>query len=417
MHLSVYSRAIRSFWKIVVVLGVLGAAIGAALAFWTGGKVEASIQLMIAQTEFETQPQQYPFPLDTKSLANSYAALINAEAKARLVEAKQNSEPEIIEVTAVSPDGTSLVVITAVGDDDDLTLAEVQFTADNLVASQAPASTVPYELAIMGPAQLTAKSNGVTEFLRDIFGGALAGVIVGAAVALILSVSDRRIRSRDQVVAVPGVDVVVAVPERTGPEPDTLDWKPTNADSAVASALEIGFSNRAIVFTSLPDASPSKALAIATAKTFSAQGYSVSVVTVELGDTQSNSPQKVPATIELTSAEATDDTARIRFASISGTPTSGLNLRYANELIRELADQSDFVIIAAPPLDRSSTAAVFATVTKAMVITVDAGVTHLSDLAETIDYLTQFEGIAIGVAIQGVPVRGLDSDQYGPVSR
>ncbi|WEO78034.1 polysaccharide biosynthesis tyrosine autokinase [Cryobacterium sp. SO2] len=278
--------------------------------------------------------------------------------------------------------------------------------------------------------------------------GALIGLALGVAYALVRHTLDRRIRSAETVEQLTGVPVVGRIPLNhdftadnhivpltTAQRRDAEGRRHSRDDAATAEALrelrtnlqfmDVDNPPRVIVVTSPAPGDGKSTITANLAITIAASGQNVVLVDADLRRPTVSAMFGLPAggglSDVLAGRAALDDvmhrwvgadSMRILTAgNIPPNPSEVLGSARMMALIAQLAENA-MVIIDAPPLLAVTDAAVLTGRADGAFVVVSAGKTTFDALTNALNILNRSKGRTMGVILNRVPRRGLGSDRY-----
>lgn len=456
MDLTDYLRVLRAYWKAVVAFTVLAtlAALG-----WTvlQPKIYSSDSSGIVVTPGS---DNVSLSLAGDSLAKAKVKNYESVAKSRLVadrviaslELKTTVDALLGSITVKVPLDTAEIRVTAQSTDP----ATAQRVADawvNGLAAQveaietaAPDSTqvAPTATAVrvlpLGKAVLPASPTSPNTRLNLAL-GALVGLVLGVAYAVIRRHLDRRIRKAADVERLFGVPVV-----GTLPVDHRLDGKSTvldagteaqvhDAGGAMAEALrelrtnlsflDVDQPPRIIVVTSSVQAEGKSTVTANLAVAMAAAGENVVVVDGDLRrptlvDVFNLVPGAGVTDVLTGSAELADvlqpwgalpNLSVLGSGRIPPNPSELLGSRAMRNMLNALAEDA-IVLIDAPPLLPVTDAAVLSRAADGAIVVIRTGRTTQEQLAQSLGNLDKVKGRILGAVLNYVPSRGTDAYSY-----
>lgn len=244
MEIREYLRIFARYWWVIVVLTVVGAAIGYATWQFQTREYESTATLFVATQNGSTATEAYQNNLFSVDRANSYASLATSEqVAARAVDqlkAPISADELRSKITAVAAPKTVLFTVTVT--DPDPVQAQ---TYANAVAGQLVNLVSELETSrrggspaagavVVDEAGYPTSPAGLGWPLRVALGAA-AGLVLGILAAIIAGVVDKRLRGRDSVETAVGTTVIGGLPaDRARARAAVVDL---DADSAYADRI------------------------------------------------------------------------------------------------------------------------------------------------------------------------------------
>lgn len=457
MVLADYLRVVRTHWKAIVAATLLGTI----LAFgWTfiQPKVYASDSSGIVVA---TGSDNLSMSLAGDSLAKSKAKNYQSLAASRLV------ADRVIDDLALNT--TADVLLSAVTVDVPLETAEIKVTvksgnpkeaqgiaegwvkalAAQVAELERTASVEPQQSAVpsisvlpLGSAVLPSSPISPNVKTALLF-GALVGLLIGLAYALLRNHLDRRLRSAAEIERLFDVPVIGTLPvdHRLDGKSTVLDGRvlgleaPGTGHHAIAEALrelrtnlqfiDVDNPPRIIVVTSSVPSEGKSTVTANLAATMAAAGENVVVVDGDLRrPTVVNVFNLVPGVgvTDVLSGQAEIEDVLQQWGSfpnlrvlgsgrIPPNPSELLGSRAMQNMLRSLA-QDATVLIDAPPLLPVTDAAVLSRVADGAIVVVNAGRTTQDELGKALDNMRKAKGHILGAILNRVPVSGANSYSY-----
>ncbi|WP_329596680.1 Wzz/FepE/Etk N-terminal domain-containing protein [Streptomyces pseudovenezuelae] len=438
MDLKAYRRLLRFHWVAILLLTLLGAAAGAAVAQSQPPVYAAKAQMLVTVTApGEDSSQAYQGALLSQQRAKSYTTLLTGQAVLRQL-TDQLGLPYSVEhmkshITASNPTDTAVIDVTvkdrsaqraqdiaqALGP----AFSRIVSSAENSGqqgAGQAPVINV----RTLDPVQLLDHPVSPHKSF-DIVLGLAAGLLLGLLWAVVREVTDTRIRDVQDLEQGTDVDVLGVLP-RGGRNRDRefrsgLPGSPTQAQAYrwLALTTEIagrGPGPRAYVVTSPVREDEAAAVAAGLAIALAESGTPTIVVDAQssrgrLADLLGlSSPWSLADVLE--GGAGLEDALRawredvpLRLLAGSGTEpgTEAAPLRKADvaELCRRLMRRADAVILVAPPVLTRSDATTVARAVGQVILVTEAMATRMPDLVQCVQRLR-----SVGVKILGTVLSG-----------
>ncbi|MEU5891693.1 Wzz/FepE/Etk N-terminal domain-containing protein [Streptomyces sp. NPDC047461] len=445
MDLKAYFRLLRFHWVAILVLTLLGAAAGAAVA-QTRSPVYAAKAEMLVTVSAPEQPssEAYQAALLAQQRAKSYTTLLTSQSVLRQL-TDQMGLPYSVEhmkshIGATNPKDTAVIDITV----KDRSAQQARQIANGLgpafskIVSSAedPVQTgdgqVVVNVSTLGPAQLVDGPVSPHKSF-DIALGLAAGLVLGLAWAVVREVTDTRIRDLQDLAQGTDVDVLGVLP-RGGKRRDKEFRLGLPGSSAEAQAYrwlalitEIagrGPGPRAYVVTAAVRGERTTAVAAGLAIALAESGTRTIVVDAQrseapladlLGLSSSwGLTDVVNGRVSVDEALRTwrDDVPLQVLAGSRADPGSGAPTLLRTdiaELCKQLMGRADAVIFVAPPVLAESDATIVARAVGQAILVAEARVTRMPDFAQSVLHLR-----SVGVTVLGAVLSGVRRQRSGP---
>jgi capsular exopolysaccharide synthesis family protein len=446
MELRDYLRGLRRHWLAIVLLVVVGAAVGYG---WT--KVQTPVYEATASgfvKSSQTSYQSLQTTGDPAAQAEMPTYLNMAEwrdvAEYVITDLNLHTTPQqlVSQVSVTNPSNTTILQITAKSSTPQTAQAIAQawvqgliHTADKYVGN-GKAGSAPVTIRVADAAALP--TTPIFPDLRlSLIIGALLGLGFGVAFALMRTASDRRVRSAAELEKRAGVAVAGTIPYVKPDDGQGLygEVKPKGPGFAVAEALRTLRTNlqfmdvdnppRIIVVTSPLPGDGKSVIACNLAATLAASGVTVTLVDGDLRRSRVAKILGVSGTAGLSDvlagrAELGDLIQRTKqspnlYVLAAGTvppnPSEVLGSARMKALLTELAVGS-IVIVDSPPLLPVTDGAVLAHQADGALLVVSHGRTNYDLVEKSLDTLRKARGRALGIVLNKVPLKGADSSPY-----
>lgn len=474
LELRDYLRMLRQGWVLILTVGILFAGLAVVYSVLTPKRYESTTTLLVSTGPTWTAADlEQSSQFATQAVA-TYAQIIDSAAVLGPVAAQlrpqRNVDDLVAAVTVSVPTETTLISVTAeAGDPEqaaDLANAaaasaqKIIPTLANIVVAVTPvpgaagtpvgagAPTGPGATAVAGVTQADfptlvrvqqtqravepthAASAGVK---RNVSIGLLIGLTVGLALTIVRQTLDTRIRAADDVRVVTDLPVLGVLPrlKRAGPtglvardEPDGLAGE---AFRTLRTNLRIvqATGRRCFVFAAATDGHDTATGLANLAWTLAQVGHRVLVVDFDLRHGRmaaafglENGPglsDVLAGRNELAQVMQATDQPRLRVVS-SGlrqvSPSDLLRPRVIVGLLRRMEQESDCILLNAPPILANSDAALLSSVVGGAFVTVTVGRTRLPQLATALGVLDQVGASPLGLILTGA--RGSSGRPIGP---
>ncbi|MDR2999346.1 MAG: polysaccharide biosynthesis tyrosine autokinase [Microbacterium sp.] len=454
MELRDYTRALKRHWIAIVVMALLGVGAGFGWA-WAQTPVYQADASGLIQVKATAGTVMAPGQGDSlaKTKVPTYLEMAQwrqvAEQVAQQLDLKTPPQSLIQMVTVTNPEGTAIIKVTAQGDTPEAArnLAEAWVKGLIVVIDQTEgdgaSGSSSANIVLAESAALPTSPVFPDKRMAMLVGGVL-GLGAGIAFAMARAISDRRIRSTDDVEKRLGVPVVGALPDASTladghrlyrNDGTAAPGKATKADFAIRESLRMLRTNlqfmdvdhppRTIVVTSALPGEGKSTMASNLAGALSAAGQKVVLIDGDLRRPTIAATMGVTADIGLTDVLA----GRVRLADVlhrvpempnlvmlgAGTlphnPSELLGSDRMHELLTDLS-QHAIVIVDAPPLLSVTDAAVLTHRADGALIVASVGKTTYDLVDKAIDALEKIHGRVLGIVLNKVPMTGGGSDVY-----
>lgn len=434
MDLKAYLRLIRFHWVAIVVLMLLGGAVGATVAELQAPVYAAKVQLLVTgSTSGQDSGNGYEGALLAQTRAKSYTTLLTSESVLRHLKADLNlpysTETLRDHISASNPSDTAVI---------DVTVKDTSRSrAVRIAAAMGPVFSTAVASA-QGPAQPGSASavralDGADVLdhpvaphkALDVTLGLVTGLVLGMAWAIVRELGDRPIRDAVDLTEATDIGLLGEVlhsgarrddglgADAAGPgvsDPDAYRWLALSMEEANPGA---GPSTR-VFATPGPQRDEDTATAVAAGLGAALAETGARVIVVDAGTAGDrvsrffrlgapwwNLRDVLEQRVSLGNAlrSVREDLPLVVLSGSSGSESAGLApLRTAavTELARELERRADVMIFAAPPILNRSDATVLARAVGRAVIVVEAKVTRGRALAEATQRLR-----SLGVSVEG----------------
>jgi capsular exopolysaccharide synthesis family protein len=453
MELREYLRGLRRHWLAIALMTLVG--LGAAFGWYavqTPVYQATAIGLVqtreVAQDTVDDQNLIVP-QIDSfaRTKVPTYIQMATwrdvAEGAIEELDLAQTPDQAVTRITIENPPDTNMIRITATGEtpEDAAALAEVwlrslanviEQTEGDGTEGSAPVTIFVTQSAILPSTPI------FPDLTTSLIVGAVLGLGVGIAFALMRTASDRRIRGSDGVESRTGLPVVGTIPlTGTGDSRlfDRASLAEPGARFAVSEALRSLRTNlqfmdvdnppRAIVVTSPVPGDGKSTIACNLAQTLAAGGKPVVLVDGDLRRSTVAKTMGLPGGAGLSDvlsgrAEIADVLQRtthfenllvLTAGSTPPNPSEVLGSERMRKLIEELAEYAT-VIIDAPPLLPVTDGAVLTHQADGALIVVSMGKTTYDLLEKSLDTVAKAGGRALGVVLNKAPIKGVDASAY-----
>ena len=449
MELRDYLRGIRRHAVAIIIMTLLGLGVAYAWTLTQTPVYEASADGIIQARPIEGDLNTFNPDAAARQKVATYLEMAGWEHVAEEAISQLGLEISPTEavgrITVVNPSDTSILRVTATGASpaDAVALAEGWITAlatvvDELEGEPVP-GTAPLTITVAAAAALSG-----TPIFPDVWTSMIVGGVVGfgfgIAFALFRTVSDRRIRSAEDVESRTGIPVVGTIPIAEGLDGERRLFEAVKRDGkgtgfAVSEALRSLRTNlqfmdvdnppRIIVVTSPLPGDGKSTIACNLALTLAAGGKSVVLVDGDLRRSTVATTMGIPGGAGLTDvlsgradlADVLQRTPRsptlfvLTAGSVPPNPSEVLGSGRMHKLLADLAVHAT-VIVDAPPLLPVTDGAVLTHQADGAIVVVSLGKTTYDLLEKSLDSLQKSSGRALGIVLNKAPLRGMDASPY-----
>lgn len=450
MELRDYLRGLRRHWVAIVLMTALGVGVGYGWTLLQTPVYEASSSGFVASRDTEDVGTSIAGDSLARSKVQSYLDIAGwrVVAEQAIEELGLDTTPEEL-VTRVAVTNTTDTVILRVSaqgpspmEARDLAEAWIRSMAaaiDTLEGDGTPGSS-PVTI-IPGDAASLPSSPIFPDVQTALIVGGVLGLGFGIAFALIRTVSDRRVRVADDVEAKTGIAVVGSIPVTAGLDGEhrifdsAAAGKQKGGGFAVAEALralrtnlqfmDVDHPPRTIVVTSPLPGDGKSTIACNLALTLAASGRTVVLIDGDLRRSMVAKTMGLPGGAGLTDvlsgrAVLSDVLQRtphsqklfvLAAGSIPPNPSEVLGSERMKSLLTDLASHAT-VIIDAPPLLPVTDGAVLTHQADGALLVISLGKTTYDLVDKALDTLEKARGRALGIVLNKVPLKGVDSSPY-----
>lgn len=435
MELSDYVGALRKRWLVIVVLAVLGAGAGFALARSSTPEYRSTSKVFVSLTRGETVSELVQGATYAQNLVESYVQVatmpavldpvideldlgVSARALAGRVTATSPLNTVIIEITAVDTEpGRAAQIANAVAEQLAATVTTISPTAED------GGETV--QMSVLAEAQVPGAPFQPRTPLLMVTGGA-AGVALGVLVALLTTLLDTRVRSAKDFPRVPERAVLGSIPfdrassRRSAPtmvsQPHGINAEAYRRVQTNLQFLAAASTLRSIVLTSSVSGEGKSTTAINLALAVAEKRERVLLVDADL-----RRPSVARycglegaaglTTILIGSATLADvvqpwGAAGLDVLTSGGQPPNPgqlIDSAAMEAFLAEAVASYDLVIFDAPPLLPVSDAAVLARLTDGAVVVAGCRTVHRGQLVDALGGLDAIGATCLGLVANAVP--------------
>jgi capsular exopolysaccharide synthesis family protein len=450
MELRDYLRGLRRHWLAILLMTAVGLGAGYGWTLLQTPVYTAGASGYVASRQSEDIGMSTVGDSLARSRVQSYLDIAGwrsvAENAIDELELETTPEELVTRVSVENPVDTVIMKVTAEGatPEEARALAEAWIAAMIVVIDDiegdgsegsAPVTVIAGDSASL-PSQPTFPDVQIAVLV-----GGILGLGFGIAFAMVRTVSDRRIRSEDDVEQKTGVAVVGSIPTVPGLNAENRLISAPDGGSggkntfAVFEALralrtnlqfmDVDHPPKTIVVTSPLPGDGKSTIACNLALTLAAAGTTVVLVDGDLRRSMVAKTMGLPGGAGLSDvlagraalAEVLQRTPKsnnllvLAAGSVPPNPSEVLGSERMHTLIADLTKHAT-VIIDAPPLLPVTDGAVLTHQADGALVVVTLGKTTHDLLEKALDTLKKARGRALGVVLNKVPLRGVDSSQY-----
>lgn len=348
-------------------------------------------------------------------------------------------------ISAVNVEGSPNVTVAATGstpqEAHDLAVATITYAADYFVEFDSiarPQGSAPNTSIRLVP-QPTADLPGAPSspnYVRNLGIGAIAGLLLGYAVALLRKQVDSRVRTVDEIEGLVGASVLTVVPE--SPELDRVqaDGLIASQTGAPAEALrqlrtnlrfvDVDRPPRSIVLSSANAGEGKSVVTANLASVLAAAGQPTVLVDADLRRPMVASIFDLDPAIGLTQVLAgdvrlddavqetgVDNLQVITAGRIPPNPSELLGSQKMQQLVADLVDRGHLVLIDAPPLLPVTDAGLLSGTVDGTILVLSVGRTYKEQARLAAKILDQVGGHLLGTVLNRAPLKGIGAVVYG----
>jgi polysaccharide biosynthesis transport protein len=431
-----YARMLRAHWLLISVSVLVCTSLAGALA-WTRPPTYAAETQLYVSTSFArsgaSSTERYAAVLLSQQRAVSYTQLVASLPVLRAINSQLGLSLSLGEfrskVTAVRPDGTVLINVTATDRSPKLAQALAQAVGTELprfLESLEGQQTSPVKVSVTSPAQLPTQPVSPNKKLYLVL-GMMLGLVIGVGAAVIREALSRRIRDAEDVVTLTGLPVLGSIAERRGAKREALImlYNPssvraeeyrrvrTNLDAFIHES-----DMRSFVVSSAAPGEGKTLIAANLGVAFAQAGHRVVLVDADLRRPRLADAMGLAPVRGL--SEVLENGLPVEHALASrpdlpldvlaaGTPPRNpselLGSRRFAAVLHELSVRADLVILDTPALLPTSDAAVVARLTAGAVLVARAGSTRSNQFVSAVESLFSVEARVLGVVINRITAR------------
>ncbi|NMR28145.1 polysaccharide biosynthesis tyrosine autokinase [Arthrobacter sp. SF27] len=453
LELRDYLRVLHTYWRGIVAITLLVTLLAFGWTFLQKPVYEAQSMGLVTAGAGEDINQTLAGDNLAKSKATSYASVATTRPVAQAVidELGLDTTPaQLIErIEVETPLDTAELRITASSEDpaDARNLADAWVTAlmnqvEEIETSGTGAEQAAVQIVALADAALPTSPVSPNVKLTLAI-GAVIGLMLGLAYALIRNHLDRRIRSAEMIEKQFGVPVIGTIPvdkrmldRRKVVETGTVEFQSDRASHAMSEALrelrtnlsfvDVDNPPRIIVVTSSVPGEGKSTVTANLAVTIAAAGKRVVVVDGDLRRPVVTSMfDLVPGAgvTDVLSGQAdledvlqvwgqVPNLAVLGAGRIPPNPSELLGSHSMADMLKQLAAHAT-VLIDAPPLLPVTDAAILSKVADGAMVVLNAGKTTVDAFDKALGNLARVDAHVLGAILNRVPTQGADAAQYG----
>ncbi len=430
MELRDYLQMLRRRWPAVVLITVLFVGCASLYLVIAPKRYESTTALLVSAAGLRTVGDLQESAQFAGKAATTYAAIIDSATVlgpvAGDLRPQRNVDDLLTSVSATVPTDTTLIVITAADDraDQAADIADaVAADAARILPTLAPAADGSPLARLEQIRPATEPTSAVSPNVKRVLVlGLVVGLCVGIATVIVAHTLDTRIRRVEDLRPLTRLPVLAVLPSvrrsrRGGTAgPDELAGPAGEAFRTLRTNLRFleSAGQRSLVVTAVADHGDGARVAVNLARSLAQAGRRVLLVDVDLLE----SPVAEMLGLDATSGLADVLTGRAELGRVvrstkqaglrvllSGTPHLGpsdlLSSPGLTGMLRHLEQDHDYVVLHAPPLLRSTDAAVVSDATGGTLVTVAAGHTRAQDLQTALAALANARVTPLGVVLSG----------------
>ena len=448
MDLNQYVRVLRAHWALIV-LGVLVCTGAAAALAWTRTPIyEARTQLFVSTRDAPADPTQaYQGGLFAQQRVQSYARIVSSPPVAEAVIEQlglNRSVQEIQEEIRASVPVDSVLIDLEVRDESPRQAKAIanavsrQFAGFvNTLEKPRRGQDSPVKVSVTRPARLPTDPASPQKPIYLVL-GALAGLVLGVAGAVVREVLDRRIRTDDDATTIAGAPVLGRITEDRSADnrPLIVARDPLSAGAEAyrqlrtnLRALSLSNDLRSFVVSSAVVSEGKTLVASNLGVAFAQDGHRVLLVDADLRRPRIAEvfglDSGVGLSSVLTNGLPVERTLHRAEALSLEILTSGPRVESPSELLgsdrfaemfRTLEDRYDVVILDSPALLPVTDAAILAQMASGLILVARAASTRTDQLEIATESLRTVDKHVLGVVLNRLPPRGPLYASYTPAA-
>ncbi len=431
MELQDYLSVVRKRWRVILLVVLICVGL-ASVATLTATKIyQSSTQFFVSTTGSEDSGSLLNGSTFTQQRVKSYAQLITTPRILTPVAAAVGGNGDIAsQVTATTPPDTVLIEVAVRDSDPDqakamaTAIAKEFPTAVTELESPAGTDASPVKVTVVQP-PTTPTSPVSPKPVRNIALGAVLGLLLGLAAALVRETLDKTVKTQDDVKAVTDTPIIGAIMR----DPDAIkrplivevDPRSPRAEAFRSLRTNLQFIDAAnhprtlVVTSSLAGEGKSTMLANL-ALTMAQGGSRVCLVEADLRRPKVLDYLGLEGAVGLTDAligraEVFDviqpyggtNLWVLGAGPIPPNPSELLGSTTMRSTLNQLASRFDYVVIDSPPTLPVTDAVVLSSLVDGVIVVVGSGTVQRDQLARTLESLESVAGRVLGLVLNRVP--------------
>lgn len=430
MELRDYLQMLRRRWPAVVLITLLFFGCASLYLVVAPKRYESTTSLLVSANDLRSVGDLQSSTEFAQRAASTYAAIIDSATVlgpvAGDLRPQRDVDDLLASVSATVPTDTTLIVITAAADHADQAAGlanAVASRASRILPALAPAADGTPLVRLTSTRPATEPVSAVSPNVKRVLVlGFVVGLCVGIATVIVAHTLDTRIRRVDDLRPLTRLPVLAVLPagkrsRRGAPVgPDELAGPAGEAFRTLRTNLRFleAAGQRSLVVTSVADHGDGARVAVNLARSLAQAGRRVLLVDVDILESPVAEMLAIdvgPGLADVLRGHA--DLLRVirstQHANLnvlqSGTPSAGpsdlLSAPILTGVLRRIEQEHDFVILHAPPILRSTDAALVSGATAGTLVTVAAGHTRTHDLQTALAALANARVTPLGVVLSG----------------
>lgn len=434
MDLRDLISVLRARWIIIVAAALVGGLAALAVSLLTTPTYRAQIQFYVTVSGGDSAVAAYQGSLGAQQRVQSYAGLVKSTDIAKNVANAARVDvtaQDVAEMTTATADADTVLLDVAVTDSDPQrafavadAFGQVMPEAIRVIETPDGGGPALAKLTVVSPPSLpTEQVAPVTQ--QNVAIGLAVGLLVGAGIALMIEMLDRRVKSKEQVEAIASKPVVGAIPFRTEEDKEkgnehVVPFREGHSPAAESfrrlrtnlQFLNVDSPPRVFVLTSSVAVEGKSETAVNLSLALAEAGNSVVLVEADLRRPRVVNYMAMPDKIGLTnvlSGQATleDVVQETRYEGVHllacgplpPNPSELLASDTAARLIAELRSKYDYVIIDSPPLLPVTDGALLARATDGALLVIRSHRTTTEQVSQSVDNLAKAQANLLGLVM------------------
>ena len=432
MDLRDLLSVLRARWIVIVSTMLIGGLIALGASLLITPLYQAKIQFYVTAAGGEGGAAAYQGSLGAQQRVQSYAALVESTDIARTVVEKTgiNLDPEeVAQRATASADAKTVLLTVSVTDQQPVRALKIAegygvVLPESISDLETPDGGGPAlaKLTVVNPPGLPADPiSPQTE--TNVAIGAGLGLIAGVALSLLVSMLDRRVKSKEEIEGIASSPVVGTIPFRTSEDRESgaehiVPFREGHSPAAEAfrrlrtnmQFLNVDNPPRVFVMTSSVATEGKSETAINLALALAESGNRVLLAEADLRRPRVVNYMAMPDKVGLTNvlsgqAEFRDVVQETRHEGVDllacgplpPNPSELLASDTAQRLVSDLRREYDYVIIDSPPLLPVTDGALLSRITDGALLVVRADRTTTDQLTQAVDNLRKADAPLLGV--------------------